>query len=471
MAEEKNKAATPKGSRKAVGVSGLREASGIVYEEFLSELKGQRGRKIYREMSDNDPTIGALLSAIELPIAAVKWTAEPSIKDDPDAFEAAQFVEGMLFDDMQPGWKDFIMQVLTMLRYGWSWFEIVYKMRNGMEGESPSKFDDGFIGIKKLGFRAQDSLHEWKFEDNEVTGMVQLDPNKFDRITLPLEKSLHFTTSKYKENPEGRSVLRNCYRPWYFMKNIQNSEAIGIERDLTGFPVIYAPSDIVAGKDESGGAVLAALKQIVRDIRVNSQSGLVLSSDVFDGTTVRQMQLELIASAGTNKIDTDKVILRYQRDITRALLADFLMLGSDKGSYALSRDKTQLFNLAMEFIIGAIEDTINNQLLPKIWYLNGLDFRYMPKLKPGKIASVDLVELGDFLLKTSSAGFNLADPETESYVRDAAGLPAGGSSDELGNIAGDENNDLAAETDPGDGVVEDIDPKNKFRKLLKKIGI
>ena len=40
------------------GVSGFKKSGGYVYEEFLSDLRGLRGRRKYREMADTDPTMG-----------------------------------------------------------------------------------------------------------------------------------------------------------------------------------------------------------------------------------------------------------------------------------------------------------------------------------------------------------------------------------------------------------------------------
>ncbi|MGI6498023.1 MAG: hypothetical protein ACOX0U_04265 [Oscillospiraceae bacterium] len=50
-----------------------------------------------------------------------------------------------------------------------------------------------------------------------------------------------FRTKSRKGSPEGRSILRNAYRSWYFKRRIQEIEGIGIERDLAGFPTLTAP--------------------------------------------------------------------------------------------------------------------------------------------------------------------------------------------------------------------------------------
>ena len=41
-------------SGREIGRVGQRRYGGIIYEEFLGELRGKRGIEIYREMSEND---------------------------------------------------------------------------------------------------------------------------------------------------------------------------------------------------------------------------------------------------------------------------------------------------------------------------------------------------------------------------------------------------------------------------------
>ena len=47
-----------------LGATGLKRYGGIVYEEFLPDLRGDKAVKMYKEMSMNDPVIGAVLYAI-----------------------------------------------------------------------------------------------------------------------------------------------------------------------------------------------------------------------------------------------------------------------------------------------------------------------------------------------------------------------------------------------------------------------
>lgn len=51
---------------KEYGRVGANRYGGSFFEEFLPELRGADGIKIYKEMSDNDDMIGAVLFAIKM---------------------------------------------------------------------------------------------------------------------------------------------------------------------------------------------------------------------------------------------------------------------------------------------------------------------------------------------------------------------------------------------------------------------
>lgn len=412
-----------------IGVTGLKIASGYIWEEFVPELQGDRGRKTYREMSDNDDVIGAVLYGIERLVQAVEWKASPSEADTTGQY--ADFTDEC-FSDMDQPLSEFLAEVLTQNTFGFSVFETVYKRRSGMDpapGMARSNFSDGRIGFHKLAPRAQESIDRWERAPNgDILGFYQQDPNGAPNIYIPIEKAVLFRTTSRKDNPEGRSLLRNCYRPWYFKKNIEWTEAIGIERDLAGLPVVRIPSNIIA--DPANASALAEYKKMARDMKFNEQGGVVIPSDLWpneNGTlsSTPMVDVTLITSGGTRAINTNDTIMRYNRAIATTFLADFIMLGStDAGSFALSKSKTQLFIKAVEGIVKGIADTLNRDLMPKLWKINGFDPIFMPIFTPGQIAPQDLVELGDYVSKLASAGMVFGgDIETEKVLRQAADLP------------------------------------------------
>lgn len=112
-----------------IGRIGQRRYGGVIYEEFLRELRGHKGIEVYREMSENDDVIGAILYAIEMLVRQTQWSVEPGGTSAKDK-EAVEFVESCM-NDMQMTWVDTISEILSFLTYGWSFHEIVYKRRMG----------------------------------------------------------------------------------------------------------------------------------------------------------------------------------------------------------------------------------------------------------------------------------------------------------------------------------------------------
>ena len=130
-----------------------------------------------------------------------------------------------------------------------------------------------------------------------------------------------------------------------------------------------------------------------------------------------------MASNGKRNIDIDPIVRRYQHDIARSVLSEFLMLGSQGGSYALSKSKTDLFLRALESYIQVIVDVLNKQLIEKLWELNGLDYSLMPYIEAGDVAPHDLREIAAFLRNLNGADINVSDhPEVIQNLMDIAEL-------------------------------------------------
>lgn len=407
--------------RKEIGRIGQKRYGGVIYEEFLRELRGNKGIEVYREMSENDDVVGAILYAIEMLVRQTQWMVEPGGASAKDR-EAAEFVQSCM-DDMQVTWVDTISEILSFLIYGWSFHEIVYKRRMGNTRDirTRSKFEDGLIGWAKLPIRAQETLYQWEYDDaDNLIGMTQMPPPDFGLITIPMNKGMLFRTRARKDNPEGRSILRNAYRSWYFKRRIQEIEGIGIERDLAGLPVIYAPEgmDIWNTDDENTAKILAGLEEMVRQIRRDEKEGVVLPGD---------FKLELLSSGGTRQFDTNAIIDRYDTRIAMTVLADFIFLGHQQnGSWALSSDKTELFAMACGAYLDIIAETFNSQGIPNLIDINGDHFSGItdyPKLSHGDIEDADITKLSTFIKDMVGIGVLVPDDGLEEYIRQVGKLP------------------------------------------------
>lgn len=420
--------ARPRTNLGEIGTSGLLHARGILNEEFVRELAGQRGRRQFREMAENDPVIGSMLFSIEMLMRQVEWHVEPCYEDPNDENGYAAFVMSCL-NDMEVPWSDTLSQILSMLVYGWSYHEIVYKVRAGNKPSTPqrdSKYDDNRIGWRKFAPRAQDTLLRWELSDNgDCLGMWQSAPPRYVPTYIPMEKALHFRTVATKNNPEGRSILRNAYRPWYFKRRMEEIEAIGIERDLAGLPVAWVPYTMLSSSATTEEqSALTEIKNIIRRIRRDEQEGVVFPMAFDPETGNKIFDLTLLSSGGNRQFDTSQIVTRYDQRIAMVVLADFVLLGHDKvGSFALGTSKIDLFTGALEAWMRMITSEINQGAIPRLLHINGMDVKYAPSLCHGSVKAIDLSVISDYLSKLAQAQMVKGSDALEEQLLTMAGLP------------------------------------------------
>lgn len=400
-----------------LGDSGLIHSSGIIREEFLNDLRGSKGAKVYREMSENDPVIGAFLFAVEQIMRQVEWKVVP-FDESAAAQQDAEFVDSCRLD-MAHTWGDFITEVLSFLPYGFAPIEVVYKLRKGPTGDpkTHSRYTDGQIGWRKLALRSQDSVVRWGLNPSgDIESMTQRRQDGKE-VLIPIDRMLLFRTKAYKNNPEGRSILRNAYRPWYFKKRIEEVEGIGVERDLAGLPVLTTPEGLDLWNTQDARAVQTrnAAEEIVRGLRRDEMEGVLLPFG---------WQLELLASKGTRLFDTSTIVNRYDQRIAMTVLADFMMLGASKtGSFALAKSKTSVFMISMIGYVNVIRDVFNQYAIPRLFELNGWPIEQLPKLDYDAVEVPVLRDLAVFLRVLFDAGITL-DDNLIRHLLNLAGLPA-----------------------------------------------
>ncbi len=421
-------------AKKILGVAGDNTYNGqIRADEFLPELRGKKAIRKYREMRDNDSTIGAVMYATEQVLRDVDLKVMPA-NDSAEAKKEAEFVESVL-DDMDHTLDDHIAESLSNLSYGFAWFEVIYKRRNGPTERSDkrrSKYSDGRMGVRKIAIRAPWTISRFDVDQQtgDVKGIYQDGSGYNNSNYIPTRKSLYYRTTTINGDPAGRSILRNAYTSYEYVNNLQSIEAIAVERELAGIPVARIPAEYLSGDaTASQSGFVNNLQSILRDVKFNEQGYIILPSDTYpdkDGAPTNQklVDVELMSSSGSRNIDIDPIVRRYQHDIARSVLSEFLMLGGgNTGSYALSKSKTDLFLRALESYIQAIVDVLNKQLVERLWELNGLNYDLMPTIVAGDVAPHDLREIAAFLRNLNGADINVSDhPEVIQDLMDIAEL-------------------------------------------------
>lgn len=413
---------------KEIGSSGLLQSAGYIQEEFLQELRFPRACKIYKEMSSNDPTVGSVLFLVNQLVKKAEWTVEPAGDKRVDK-KAAAFIEECI-DDLDKPFSSVISEILSMLIYGFSLHEIVYKVRTN----NNSKYNDKKIAWAKIAYRAQHSITGWHFDENtdELVAAEQHCYGHASPFIMPMSKCLLFRPLATDDNPEGKSMLRNAYRPWYFKKKIEEVEGVGIERDLAGLPLLIPPEelDIWDADDPNMVRMKDMALNIVKNIRRDRQEGIVLPFG---------WELKLLSTGSNRQFDTNAIISRYDVKIAQTLLSDLVTLGSDKvGSYALAAVKKSLLATAIETILDSVAEEFNRKAIPQLLKFNP-EFANLvatPKLIHSEVETPDLNEIAMLLKAMGGAGMVLEDYKLQNYIREIASMP---------KLTEDEFNKLAEE--------------------------
>jgi hypothetical protein len=363
-----------------IGSTGLDEWGGYVNEDFLAEWATLTKRvEAVEEMLHNSPVIGGLRLSVEMPIRDIEWQfVSDEGEDDPrlDLLNDA-------WANMSHSWNDHVIESLLFAFYGFSLFTINYERV------------DGRVLWRKFKQLGHDSIQNWLFADDGGLEGVQQYPHLW-REPIPIERMLLYRFRKVKNNPEGESILRPAWVPFYYIKNIQHIEAIGIERNLAGLPVVTMGEG--TDPDESGNDYKRADK-IARNIRMDEQGGIVIPGTPAG---MEPWKVELLSSTSTRVMDTDTVISRYEKRMLMTALAQFLMLGMDDvGAMATSENATDFHAMLLNATADILGETFTKFAIPRLMRLNGQDEDGL-KLTHSPAGDLDVIGFADVLSKTGT---------------------------------------------------------------------
>jgi len=414
------------------GNTGLTRNNGTFEgDEILGSLKFPNGMFVYREMMDNDPTVGAMMFAIQQLMRTVKFSAK-SFDDSEQAQEYASHLESCLGDCEKP-FHDYVSEFMTMLGFGFSINAIEFKKRVGPGNHDPkykSKYKDGRYGFKGFPTRSQESIIGWQYRDKEdsqrLTHAIQKSHDVYNvgNTDLDMTRFMLFRVDTRKDNPESRSILRNAHQPFFYKKHYERDQSIRISRDARGLPVFEVPPEWMSAMALPGEkALYTNLRRTAMNMHEGKQKAVFLPK-VKDLNGDDMVTLKYLNSEGKADYDVEAIIGRLTKEILQTVLADFIEMGNTSvGSFALSSNKTKMFSMAVSGWLDEISNTFQ-QAIYKLGVLEGWDLAKLPTLAYTDIESVDLDVYGTFLEKMTKAGVIIPDELLEETVRKEAGLPS-----------------------------------------------
>jgi len=159
-------------------------------------------------------------------------------------------------------------------------------------------------------------------------------------------------------------------------------------------------------------------QKIIRNIHNNEQTGLVLPQAHDPESRQPLFDFELMGVQGGKQYDTDKIIKRWDNKILTLLFADFLKMGQDQvGSFALAGEKTSLMSMAVEARLQEISNTLNYDLIPQTFKLNGWSDTDYPQFRYGNLNEVDIEEFSKAIQRIFSVNAIEADRPVMNKIR------------------------------------------------------
>jgi len=204
-----------------VGYNGLSVINGRVLEECNYELQWPWCVKTFKDMA-KDGTIAPSIDYVQTKIGKVPWSVKAPKGYEAELENEVLFLQTVM-RDMDHSWLSFIKEASSFVHLGFCIHEIVPRKRLKIRG---SRFNDGFIGIKKLALRSQDTIIGWNWKDKgrDLKSIVQKVNKPSNRSTYGTMPMLPESTTTDNMKSEKEISLYKCL---HFKNNPQKGNPLG----------------------------------------------------------------------------------------------------------------------------------------------------------------------------------------------------------------------------------------------------
>lgn len=388
--------------------------------ETETKLQGMEGIKTWEEMRMGDHTAGAILAGLTLPIRRSSWEVEPASSSAADE-EAAEFLEQCM-EDMSHSWSSMIVDSMTFFPFGWAYLEQVMKRRQGPtppgKETAKSKYNDGRIGWRKISLRPQTTLSAWRIDEHGgIQGIEQEIPKEEQPVFIPIQRALLFRTTTEGNRPEGISIFRQAWRPWIHRKALEMTEGIAFKRNLAGILTAKLSAGATTEAEAAQESDEYKARQILKDAYEDRLVGVIETDQVSIGV--------LDGPKGTQFAAIGRSIVRKDTEMARSTLAHFITLSlQERGSYALAKDESDLFLMAVMAYLDAMTDVIQRFAVERLFRFNVFpNITDLPQIRATAVYKPDLTELAEFINNLAQAQLLTIDDGLEEYIRALADFP------------------------------------------------
>lgn len=384
--------------------------------ETNPDLIWPRSVEVFDKMRKEDSQVGSVLRAVTLPIRSAQWSLDPAgadpevvkfVSDELGLPIKGQKVEPPLRTRGRFSWDDHLRLALLELVFGHSFFEQVYAV------------DGGRAHLRKIAWRPPRTISKINVAaDGGLVSIEQHGRPGQSNVVISVDRLVVYVNDREGANWLGTSLLRQAYKNWMLKDRLLRAQAIVIERNSLGIPVYTsAPApdqykDEAAVKEWNNNEIKEGLK-VVRNLRSGSTAGVAITA---------KAKLELMGVTGTLP-KTAEPIAYHDEQIARAMLAHFLNLGSETGSWALGTTFADFFSGSLNATGKHFRDVTQQHVIEDLVDLNWGTATPSPRLTFEPIGS-EYPATAEAIKLLIECGALTPDDPVEAYVRDRYGLPA-----------------------------------------------
>jgi hypothetical protein len=377
--------------------------------ETTPELVWPRSIEVYDNMRRQDAQVSSVLRAVTYPIMRTAWRLDGTGCRP----EVVQHVAGDLGlpivgeGNEAPGmrgrdrfsWNQHMRLALLMLPFGHMFFEQVYRIDEA----------SGRAHLRKLGPRMPRTIMAVHVaRDGGLVSIEQYPTTMTQRIVIPVNRLVAYVLDREGGNWLGQSLLRPAYKNWLLKDRLLRVDAQSIDRNGMGIPVYTGAENET---DLSKG------QEIASSARSGDNSGAALPY----GATLKLQGVE------GDLPDALKSVRYHDEQIARAVLAHFLNLGTQTGSWALGSTFADFFTLSLQAVAEEIRDTATSHIVEDL-----VDLNYGPNEPAPRIVFDEIGSRPDAIVNAIAVliqnGVLQPDEDLEQFLRTALGLPARASS-------------------------------------------
>lgn len=379
--------------------------------EETPELRWPHNIEVYDRMRRQDAQVISVLRAMTLPIRRTKWRIDPNgarpevarqVADDLGLPLVGAENEPVLRTRDRFSWAEHLRLSLLMLPFGHSVFEQLYRID-----------DAGWARLRKLAWRPPKTIS--RVDVASDGGLVAIHQHGAKQ-PMGVDRLVVYVHDREGGNWFGQSILRAAYKDWLLKDRALRVQAQTLDRNGMGVPVYEGSKlpDTVTGQDRidrEKQEIDAGLK-LAKGLRSGDNSGASIPNGA---------DLELKGVTGTLP-DADKPIRYYDEQIARAVLAHFLNLGTETGSWALGSTFADFFTMSLQTLAMQIADTTTQHVIEDIVDVNWGPKEPAPRLVFEEIGSRHAAT-AEAIKSLIDCGAIKADQKLDDFLRTVYGLP------------------------------------------------